>query len=335
MLSSQRIRYVRNAGVPGDTTAQMLARFDTDVTPYAPKAVIVTGGTNDTGASVALPTIAANLQAIVAKIRAIGARPILTTIPPTSSVNPVDRSARVSALNSWIRRYGAAVGIPVIDICALLMDPATGGYLAEYDSGDGVHPSGGGYRAIAAHVASEAADLGYQASSPLLAQRNTDAANLVANGLFLDGASGAPTGWTMQNSAGVTKATVAADSGSPGNWWQATAEASAGVQIAYQSIASMTAGNVYRLAARVKATAVTAGSWTVLIRPKNAAGDGLGDIFPAAAVTQAIDGVCEIEFAAPAGCTNGQLQIQVSASATLVLNIGQVTLYDLTAMGVA
>src|SRR4051812_9442138 len=46
-LSKGRIFQVNNAGVPGNTMAQMLARFQKDVAAYSPEKVVIAGGTND------------------------------------------------------------------------------------------------------------------------------------------------------------------------------------------------------------------------------------------------------------------------------------------------
>lgn len=335
MLSGQRLRYVRNAGVFGNTSAQMLARFDTDVTPYAPKVVTLMCGTNDTGQSVPLATIAANIRAIVAKIKTIGARPVLFTCPPTGSVTPSDRQARVAALNAWIRRYATASGIPVIDAYALWVDPATGSYQSAYDGGDTVHPGGPGYLALASAVAAKVGAGLLPEAPPMLCAYNGDTQNLVANGLFLTGTAASPTSWSYQNAtSGITKTYVTGDAAVVGTQLQLAAVATSGVQFVLQTISSMTAGHVYRLSARVKVSGVTGGTWSVLLRPKDSGGAGLGDYYPASAVTQAIDGVIELEFTAPVGTVSGQIQIQVASGSTMTFQIGQVTLYDLTAMGV-
>lgn len=62
VLSGQQLRLVRNAGIGGNTTAQMLARVQADVVAYAPAYCIVLGGTNDS--SVAVSVTQANLTAI-------------------------------------------------------------------------------------------------------------------------------------------------------------------------------------------------------------------------------------------------------------------------------
>lgn len=77
---------ITNAGVSGNTTTQMLARFDTDVTPYKPRVVFILGGINDISAGTSSATTLANLNAIVAKVQTIGAIPVIWTVPLSPSV---------------------------------------------------------------------------------------------------------------------------------------------------------------------------------------------------------------------------------------------------------
>ena len=68
-----RLNCVRNAGVSGDTTAMMLARLETDVTPYASQAriCIFNGGVNDpaggSGVAATFAQTKANLTAIITR----------------------------------------------------------------------------------------------------------------------------------------------------------------------------------------------------------------------------------------------------------------------------
>jgi lysophospholipase L1-like esterase len=84
LQSKGQIIMARNAGIPGNTTAQMDARFATDVTPYAAQidAVFLLAGTNDSGVT-ALPAWIASMKSIIGKIRALGKQPIMATIPRT------------------------------------------------------------------------------------------------------------------------------------------------------------------------------------------------------------------------------------------------------------
>src|SRR5450755_1602356 len=46
-LSDGRLQQLFNAGIPGNTCEQVLARFQTDVAPYVPSKVSLACGTND------------------------------------------------------------------------------------------------------------------------------------------------------------------------------------------------------------------------------------------------------------------------------------------------
>jgi acyl-CoA thioesterase-1 len=59
---------VINAGVSGDTTAQGLARVDSDVLSHNPDIVIILLAGNDVGSGVPISTIQANLQSIINKV---------------------------------------------------------------------------------------------------------------------------------------------------------------------------------------------------------------------------------------------------------------------------
>ncbi len=67
---------VSNAGISGDTTAGMLARLDAAV-PDGTRLVIVQGGYNDLRRGGTRATIAANINAILARLRARGIRSVL------------------------------------------------------------------------------------------------------------------------------------------------------------------------------------------------------------------------------------------------------------------
>ena len=75
--------HVINSGVCGNNTRDALARFDRDVAAFHPDAVIVTFGGNDCNPKpekfVPDAEFCANLSEIVAKVRALGAIPVLQT----------------------------------------------------------------------------------------------------------------------------------------------------------------------------------------------------------------------------------------------------------------
>ena len=75
--------HIINSGVCGNNTRDALARFERDVSAFRPDAVIVTLGGNDCSPKpekfVPDAEFSANLDEIVAKVRALGALPILQT----------------------------------------------------------------------------------------------------------------------------------------------------------------------------------------------------------------------------------------------------------------
>lgn len=124
-----RYRFVllNNAGVGGNTTAQMLARIQTDVLAYSPGYCIVQGGGNDVTNGVAAATTIANLQAIYDILRAAGIVVVACTQTPTGSADTTVEKANLAAINNWIRGYAISVpGIILCDWYPYLADPITG-----------------------------------------------------------------------------------------------------------------------------------------------------------------------------------------------------------------
>ena len=68
-----RVHHAINAGVSGETSRDMLARFDRDVAHYRPHLVIITTGGNDCSPENDLPRneFEGNLRALVARCRAL------------------------------------------------------------------------------------------------------------------------------------------------------------------------------------------------------------------------------------------------------------------------
>lgn len=84
---------VVNVGVGGDTSSAMLARFDAAVPADADFVIINEPGVNDIYQKFTPATVALNLETLVAKIRALGAVPIITGMVPLVEY-PVTSAAR-------------------------------------------------------------------------------------------------------------------------------------------------------------------------------------------------------------------------------------------------
>lgn len=118
--------------------------------------VIVMEGTNDLADAplVRGKDVIDGLDDIVWQLQASGLNVILGTIPPAEGAAPwvghgsAAATAERNLVNDWIRTRPRGVG--VVDFHEVLRDPGNPNRLKpEYDSGDGLHPSLDGYRAMA------------------------------------------------------------------------------------------------------------------------------------------------------------------------------------------
>lgn len=169
-------RPVINAGVPGQQSWEMLARFDRDVVAHHPSAVILWGFINDIHRApkdridAAVTRARESFVAMVAKARAAGIEPIIATELP---IRPVDTwgewaagwlgwamgktsyqavvNARVAETNAWLRDLARKEGLLLIDLAPQLSD-ASGMRRKEFASEDGSHIPPAGYAAIAAYA---------------------------------------------------------------------------------------------------------------------------------------------------------------------------------------
>ena len=149
-------------GISGQTSDQVLARFQADVIDSHPKIVHILVGTNDVypGWTLGPPhsnsvDSAANVEAMVRMAQASGIHVILATIPPWSCdaanctaaeiADPTSsRYDRINTWNAWIEEYALSLGIPVVDYHSALLAPGGEHYNPELTL-EGVHPSAAGY----------------------------------------------------------------------------------------------------------------------------------------------------------------------------------------------
>lgn len=167
---------VLNQGIGGNRLLEhglgpnALARLDRDaLAPAGVRHLIVLIGVNDLGVlgrggasaedhQVLAERIIAGYEQIVRRAHARALRVYGGTMPPYGgsdvyAATPASEAARAT-INDWIRTSGAFDG--VIDFDAALRDPDEPGQLrAEYDSGDRLHPSPAGFRAMADAVPME------------------------------------------------------------------------------------------------------------------------------------------------------------------------------------
>jgi len=174
-----RSHEIFNAGVPGNTTAMGLARFQTDVLDLLPDTVIIQFGINDsmvdawkyaTEPRVSLLTYKANLKYFAQTLHSLGVRVIFMTpnslrwtdplryfyargsYPgrpdyPDSPYDPNDPRGICATLDPYaivVRQVSAEESCPLVDVhAAFEAHPDTASLL-----GDGMHPNSAGHTIV-------------------------------------------------------------------------------------------------------------------------------------------------------------------------------------------
>lgn len=142
-----------NRGISGQTTPQMLVRFQQDVIRLHPAVVVILAGTNDVAGNTGPSTpemIEDNYMAMTKLAQASGIKVVLASITPAfrypwkPAVEPVQE---IRALNGWIREFCATGVCTYLDYYKAMSD-ANGGMLPGYAK-DGVHPTTKGYSVMA------------------------------------------------------------------------------------------------------------------------------------------------------------------------------------------
>ena len=139
-----------NRGISGQTTPQMLLRFQQDVIRLRPAAVAILAGTNDVAENIGPETdeqIQDNFRSMVAIAKANHIRVILCSIPPADrfdwrpGIAPVER---IRSLNAWLKSYTAAEKLVYVDYYTALSTPE-GAMKPELAADQHVHPNADGY----------------------------------------------------------------------------------------------------------------------------------------------------------------------------------------------
>lgn len=327
ILSQQRLHLVRNAGVAGNQTSQMIARFSTDVTPYAPRIVTILAGTNDYANSIPFSTFQTNIKTLVGLCLSIGAQPVLATMLPRDAGG---FQSTIVLWNAWIRRYADTQGIPVLDFYRQMVDPTNGHYLSAYFF-DGVHPTGAGH-ALLGFMAANTLSYLVSTGAPLLPQDQVDTNNLLPNPLFIAGGP-IPTSWTPGSApSGVTKSLVV-DSAVPGNLFTAVCAASSGIYV-LQLAAPLTTGFSVNDTLALTGVCTSSGGVTATAKVTMTGSPGPAAATPMASLVGAFTrGVFYQEFKVIGGTSSLQVVLQAGAG-TGTVQFGQMGLYNLTQMGI-
>lgn len=139
-------------GIGGQSSAQLLQRFEQDVVALHPRAVHIMVGLNDIAGNDGLTRaedFQANVRAMVAIAEANDIAVVLGSVTPATRFfwRPgIDPRARIAALNRWLKTFAAERGIPFADYHAVLAE-RDGSMKAPFDE-DGSHPTAAGYAAM-------------------------------------------------------------------------------------------------------------------------------------------------------------------------------------------
>jgi lysophospholipase L1-like esterase len=142
-----------NRGISGQTTPQMLVRFEQDVVRLQPAVVVILAGTNDVAGNTGPETpamIEDNFRAMTDIARRNGIRVVLASITPAARYpwRPgVESVAEIRELNAWLKQYAAEQKLVYLDYYTAMAD--AGGAMKPGLSSDGVHPTEAGYAVMA------------------------------------------------------------------------------------------------------------------------------------------------------------------------------------------
>ena len=211
----QRFTVLNVAGIIGNKTSDLLARYAADVEAFVPGIVVLGVGVNDVSGAVPIETIKANLLQMVTRNRAMGARTVLLTVAP-NNVHDASQKLALSQLNRWIITLGgygdvfpADVASPVVSNTGMTWDaPCTT---------DGLHQSKVGAARQGKVLARVLENLAPE-NDPLPLY-NADPSNWVTNS-FMDGALGAAAAGYQAFPVESSPVLVARTDQRPGRWYE-------------------------------------------------------------------------------------------------------------------
>jgi lysophospholipase L1-like esterase len=135
----------RNHGVGGETTAEIVRRFE-DAAAEA-DVLVVQGGINDVVHDLDLDEAAANLRGLVRRARERGLGVVVPDVLPWNKGWP-EADPKIRRLNGLIAQLGAEEEVAVLPFYETLEDPERPGRMREDWTPDGNHPSVAGHRRL-------------------------------------------------------------------------------------------------------------------------------------------------------------------------------------------
>lgn len=141
-----------NKGISGQTTAQILARFRTDVVDQKPELVVILAGTNDIAENqgpVELKTTFQNIISMVEGARGNGIKVVLCSVLPAYDYpwRPgMSPDKKIPELNKMLSDYARNNQVVYADFFSAMKDERNG--MKKDLARDGVHPTIAGYKVM-------------------------------------------------------------------------------------------------------------------------------------------------------------------------------------------
>ena len=139
-------------GISGQTTSQMIHRFQQDVINIKPSTVVILAGINDIAENsgpISLNQILENIKAMVALANKNYIKVILCSILPANKFNwnpKIQPADKVIELNQMLAHFALENKIPYVDYYSTMVDDNKG---LQFQYGeDGVHPNLEGYKVM-------------------------------------------------------------------------------------------------------------------------------------------------------------------------------------------
>jgi lysophospholipase L1-like esterase len=143
-----------NRGISGQTTPQMLIRFQPDVVALKPAAVVILAGTNDLAGNTGPMTLEAiedNFRSMLAIAQMNNIRAVVSSVMPVCDYHRPQTERRppekILLLNHWLQEYSTAHGLVYLDYFSAMVDDK--GMLKKELTYDGLHPNDAGYAVMA------------------------------------------------------------------------------------------------------------------------------------------------------------------------------------------
>lgn len=328
MVSNGRLKLIKDAAIPGNRTDQMIARFATDVAPYANKAdeLWIMSGANDATAAHTSAQFAANMSELIELGLGVGLKVRVFTMPPNNT-----SIVRALTFREITGAVAEKYGVDVCDPWQGCVNPATGGMNAA-DTLDGVHPSAAGHTKAGQAVV---AYLGLSTAHAIaLPVQNAANGGMLSNPLFVTDSNGDGLADGWGTSGGGVPSLVASTFG---NKQRLTATALATpTYIQSNPILAVTPGNVYSVKGKLTTSGVDY-RWNLRIRWQTAGSLDVENVYPWAGQANA-SGEFEFRVKAPDTATklavHWIMQLQDGKpNYTATMDMEQLQVFDLTAIG--